>query len=85
MFRQFIKQTVVIGKARFIWLSFVPLRENTRPGNGDAQAAKAHFCKQRDILWITVVEINGDVFNAKITWFAFGDITKYAMRLNVGR
>lgn len=83
MLRHFIKQLIVKGQPGFVWLRLIALRENTRPGNGYAQAVKAHLGKEADILRITMVKIDGNIFYAAIARHAFYDVAKYAARLDV--
>ncbi|MNB83907.1 hypothetical protein D3C75_307490 [compost metagenome] len=81
--RQFVKQLVVKGQPRFVRLLLVTVREDTRPGNGDAQAAEAHFGEQFDVFRVAMVEIDRHVFDAAVTGDALNDLAKHALRLNV--
>ncbi|MNC11061.1 hypothetical protein D3C75_587470 [compost metagenome] len=81
VFQQFVEHVVVEFQTFFIRLLLIPFWEDTRPGNRGAEAFEAHFGKQRDVFFITAMEINGFVVWIKFTRDNFlGDFTRYTVR-----
>ncbi|MNC08451.1 hypothetical protein D3C75_560390 [compost metagenome] len=53
-----VEQVVVELQALFIRLQLVPFRKNPGPGNRRPEYFKAHFRKQLNIFFISVIEID---------------------------
>ena len=78
---QFIKHVVVEFQPFFIWLCFVTLWEDSGPGDGRAEAFKAHFGKQLDVFFIVTIKIDRFVVRVIFTrHHLLSDFTGYAMR-----
>ena len=58
VFQQLIEHVVVKLQPFFVWLRFVTVREDTRPGNRGAETLEAHLGKQLDVFLVMAVEIN---------------------------
>ena len=54
-----INQLIVKPKPCLVWLAFIPIWKNPRPGNGKPVHLKSHFRKQGNILPKAVVMVNG--------------------------
>ncbi|MND81795.1 hypothetical protein D3C80_736030 [compost metagenome] len=80
MATQFAEHLFVKLQARFIWRRVFAIRENTRPGDGHAQHFKAHLGKQRDIVFIVVIEIDAATLRVKGVVFAFKRILNIFIR-----
>ncbi len=83
MRRQLVKQLVVKGQSGLVRLLLIAVREDTCPGNGDAQAVEAHFGEQFDIFRVAVIEIDRHVFNAAVASHPLHDRAKHPLRLDV--
>ena len=55
----FFEEVFVEFQACFIWLSLIPLRENTGPGDGEAVGFEAHFTKEGDVFLEMMVHVDG--------------------------
>ncbi|MNV53302.1 hypothetical protein D3C71_1454460 [compost metagenome] len=66
VFGHLIEQPIVKCQPGFIRHFFVPLREDTRPGDRGTQALEAHLGKQRDIFRVTVVEIDRHILDTAV-------------------
>ena len=60
MLLEFVQETVVEGEALFIWLFFVPIWEDPRPGDREAVDTEAHLSEQLNVLGVAVVVIDAD-------------------------
>ena len=80
---QLVKQPVVKRQPRFVRLLLVAVRKNAGPGNGDAQAAKAHLSEQFDVFRVAVIEVDGDVLDAAVARHALNHRAEDTLRLNV--
>ena len=56
-----VEEIVVVLQALFIRLRLVAVREDARPGNTRAEALEAHLSKQRNVLFVAMVEVDGIV------------------------
>lgn len=56
-----VKNAVVEGQPRLVGLGVIAVGQDARPCNGQPEALEAHLCKQGDILFIMVIQVNGFV------------------------
>ena len=54
-----VKNAVVEGQSCLVGLSIVAVGQDAGPCNGQPEALEAHLCKQGDILFIMVIQVNG--------------------------
>ncbi len=83
-----VKKIVIEFESRFVRLQLVAFREDTRPGDGGAEAFEPHLGKEFDVFFIAVIKVDGFV-----VWVIFplqhavGDFTRYpvgACRHDIG-
>ena len=80
---QLVKQPVVKRQPRLVRLLLVTVRKNAGPGNGDAQAAKAHLGEQLDVFRVAMIEVDGDILDAAVPRDALNYRAEDTLRLNV--
>ena len=64
-----LKEIFIKLETRFVWLQFIPLWEDPRPGNGQAIGFKAHFPKEGNVFLVAMVHINAFFSRVKIALF----------------
>ena len=71
IFTAFLEHAAVEGKTRFVGDSIISIGEDTGPRNGHPVAFEAHLCKQSDVLFIMVVQVNGFMGRVAVLCVAF--------------
>ena len=64
-----LKEVFIKLETRFVWLQFIPLWEDPRPGNGQTIGFKAHFPKESNVFLVAMVHINAILSWIKIALF----------------
>ena len=59
VFMALVKNAVVEGQPRLVGLGVVAVGQDAGPRNGQPEALEAHLCKQGDILFIMVIQVDG--------------------------
>ena len=78
---QLVEQIVVELQAGLVGGFLVSLGKDAGPGNGGAEALEAHLGKQLDVVFVSVVKINGIVVGVAFAGQdAVGDAAGYAVR-----
>ena len=55
---ELVEDPVVEGKSLLVGLGLVAEREDTAPGDGEAEDLETHLCEQGDVLGVAVVEVD---------------------------
>ena len=82
--RHLVEQFVVEGESGFVRLGVVAVGVNSRPGDGDPQAVKAHLSEQGDIFRVAMVKIDRHILYAAVAGYALDHFAEDAVRLHIG-
>ena len=58
VFAALVKHLVIEGQTRLIGLFVVSIGENPAPVDGKPETGKSHLCKQRDVLFVMMIEVD---------------------------
>ncbi|CQR23186.1 Uncharacterised protein [Yersinia enterocolitica] len=84
VFLHFVEQAIVKCQPCLIRCFFIAIGEDTRPSNRRSQAFEPHFGKQGDILWIAMVKIDSNIFDAfTVARCPFNDRAKNPLLLQI--